>query len=284
MMLSFALVLSPPAAAQEAPALAAAAAVDVAPAAVPPAPGTSAAGAPLPPHQVFPSVAEALQVVLASNPRILGVGELHSTTGGPAVRTTLSRFTTDIFPVLAPHTTDLILETWRIDGRCGEVAESVASQVEVQTERAPAVKSDLVVLVEAAVAADVRPHDLALTCAEHAGLLDAAGDVQFGPLLSLLTVKLQEFALLAVTTPNTTMVLYGGAIHNDIYPSPETAQYAYGPAAGATYVELDLYQPELVKGVMLEPEWAELLPLAGPDKVVLYQRGARSWVMLLPKG
>lgn len=282
-MLTLALHLSLTAAAQEPPAP-----VTLVPAG---APVTSAAPIPVtefPPHQIFPTAAEALKVVLASNPRILGVGELHSTTSGPAVRTTLSRFTTDVFPVLAPYTTDLILETWRIDGRCGEIAETVATQVEVQTERAPAVKSDLLVLVEAAVAADVRPHDLALTCAEHAGLLDAAGEVQFGPLLSLLTVKLQEFALLAVTMPDATMILYGGAVHNDLYPSADTAKYAYGPAvgkaAGANYVELDLYQPELVKGVMLEPEWAGLLPLAGPDKVVLYQRGARSWVMLLPKG
>ena len=67
-----------------------------------------------------------------------------------------------------------------------------------------------------------------------------------------------------------------------------SAKYAYGPAvakaAGANYVELDLYQPELVKGIMLEPEWAGLLALSSPDKVILYQRGARSWVMLLPKG
>ena len=38
----------------------------------------------LPPHQIFPNAAAALDAVLASNPHILGIGELHSTTAAPS--------------------------------------------------------------------------------------------------------------------------------------------------------------------------------------------------------
>jgi hypothetical protein len=240
----------------------------------------------LPAHRIFPTAADALAVVLADNPRILGVGELHNTAGGPAVEPAIARFRRDVFPTLAPYTTDLVLETWRLDGRCGEPEAEVAEQVETELERPAVVKDDLVLLVEDAVARGVRPHDLALSCEEYAGLLDEAGELAMDRLLGVLTRKLQEFALAAVGVPDATMVLYGGAVHNDVRPREELAAYAYGPAvsaaAGAAYTELDLYPPELVAGVMAEPAWAPLLDLTGPDRVVLFERGPHSWVLLLP--
>ncbi|GDX79495.1 hypothetical protein LBMAG42_13060 [Deltaproteobacteria bacterium] len=240
----------------------------------------------LPPHRVYPTAAAALDAVLASNPHILGIGELHSTTAGPEVPSTLSLFTAHLFPALAPHLTDLVLETWRVDGACGAPAAEVTEKVEVETERPPETKSDLVLLIEAAVAAGVRPHDLAFSCAEYEAMLDPKGDVRFGELLRLLTEKLQAFALLASATPNATMVLYGGAVHNDLFPAAALASYAYGPEtrkkAGIDYVELDLYQPELLTPTMTEASWAALLTATGPDRVVLYERGPQSFVLLLP--
>ncbi len=241
----------------------------------------------LPSHRIYATGREALADVLAANPKVLGVGELHAKEGGPAAVSALAWFRTELFPVLAPHTTDLVLETWRVGERCGEVEEVVAATVESDTERPAETKSDLVLLVEAAVAADVRPHDLAFTCAEYEGLLAADQEVQYGTLLRLLTQKLQEFALAATDAPDATMVLYGGAVHNDVTPGAELGAYSYGAAArkkaGAAYVELDLYPPELVQGALVEPAWAPLLAVTGPDHVVLYERGPGSFVLLLPK-
>lgn len=241
--------------------------------------------APLPPYRVLPSVVAALDVVLAGNPRVLGVGELHATTDGPAVQSTLARFTRDVLPALAPRTTDLVIETWRLDGRCGAQEAEVAEKVETETRRPPETKSELVLLVEAAVAAGVRPHDLALTCAEYAAVQDPAGEVVYGELLRILGAKLGEYATRGMETPDATVVLYGGAVHNDAYPREDLAAYGYGAASrakgGAAYVELDLYAPELVTGALLEPAWAPLLAAAGPDRVVLIERGEGSWVLLL---
>lgn len=236
----------------------------------------------LPPHRLYHSPAGALAAVLASDPQVLGVGELHPTTDGPTGRSAMAIFTEELLPVLAPHTTDLVLETWRLDGRCGPEEEAVASGVEAQTERPPETRSELVLLVEAALAAGVRPHDLALSCEEYAGLLEGE-ELVMGRLLRILTVKLQDFGEAALATPDATMVLYGGAVHNDRAPAPELAEYSYGPAlAKGRYVELDLYPPELVTGIMREPAWEALLAATGPDRVVLHERAPGSFVMLLP--
>ncbi|MDP2311005.1 MAG: hypothetical protein Q8P18_33605 [Pseudomonadota bacterium] len=230
--------------------------------------------------------------LLASKPRIIGIGEVHATTDGPggsasAGATTLARFTDRLLPVLAPTTTDLVIETWRLDGTCGAQAEQVVAQVETDTKRPEATKSELVLLIEKAVALGVRPHDLVLTCDEYASLTDAGGEVQYGRLLRLLTGKLGDYAQGGLDVPDATLVLYGGAVHNDVYPGDDLADYSYGVAArakgGAAYLELDLYAPELVRGnaTLVDPTWAPLLDLTGPDRVVLYERGPGSWILLL---
>lgn len=253
-----------------------------------PAPAASTPAVPA--HQVFSTAEAAVTFLLASKPRIIGIGEVHATTDGPHASdtpTTLARFTTRLLPVLAPSTTDLVIETWRIDGTCGAQAETVVAQVETDTKRPEATKSELMLLVEQAVALNVRPHDLVVTCDEYATLTDAAGEVQYGRLLALLTGKLADYAQVGLDPPDASIVLYGGAIHNDVFPSDGLADYSYGMAArakgGAAYVELDLYDPALVRGntTLVEPAWAPLLDLVGPDRAILYERGPGSWILLL---
>ena len=79
-------------------------------------------------------------------------------------------------------------------------------------------------------------------------------------------------------------MLYGGAVHNDIVPREGLEAWSYGAAARAkgAYVELDLYQPELVGDALKEPAWAPLLDVTGPDRAILYRRSEGSFVMLLP--
>lgn len=253
-----------------------------------PPPSTPAVVVALPAHARFPTAADALRHVLTvANPKVLGVGEIHAKTDGPAGPTTLARFTAELFPVLAPNTTDLVLETWRLDGRCGAGEEAVATQVADDTKRPEATKSELVLLIEAAVAQNVRPHDLAIACAEYAALLDPEGNVAYDALLRLLTVKLGAFAETGAATPDATVVLYGGAVHNDVAPSETLAPYSYGAAAAARgrYVELDLYDPALLRATpaLVEEAWAPLLGEAGPGHALLYTRRADSFVLILPE-
>lgn len=261
----------------------------VAPPSDPPAPAVSAAPAPPPPHTVYPSAADALRALLEQRPVVLGVGEVHASTERPGLPSTISRFTAELLPVLAPRTTDLVIETWRMESACGAPAEQVVSQVEVETKRPEETKDEIVILAERAVELGVRPHDLPVSCAEYPTLLDERGEVAYDRLLRLLTLKLGAFADAALDAADATMVLYGGAMHNDVFPSEDLRDYSYGVEArgrgGARYMELDLYQPELLLGreALLEEAWAPLLEgVVGPDSAVLYERGAGSYVLFLP--
>lgn len=245
-------------------------------------------GPELPPHQVFSSSEEALRAVLEGKPAVLGVGEVHATTDGPAIPTTIGRFTERLLPVLAPGTTDLVIETWRLDQTCGEQAEQVVATVEQDTKRPEVVKDEIVVLAEKAKALGVQPHDLTLNCEEYASIQADDGSVDYDTLLVLLTGKLGDYAQRGLQTEGATVVLYGGAMHNDLFPSEALQPYSYGVAAretgGPRYVELDLYAPELIRGKesLVEPAWAPLLEHAtGPDRAVLYARGPQSYVLFL---
>ncbi|HMV66302.1 MAG TPA: hypothetical protein PKA64_05590, partial [Myxococcota bacterium] len=102
------------------------------------------------------------------------------------------------------------------------------------------------------------------------------------------TDRLRALGEQALDTPDASLVLYGGAVHNDVSPPEATAAWSYGAAlrarAGAAYVELDLLDPRILraKPTLVEPGWAALLDRAGPDHVVLHPRGPGSWVLLLP--
>lgn len=243
----------------------------------------------LPAHEVHPNTAAALSAVLEARPKVLGIGELHVTTADPGRTSTLSRFTSELLPVLAPRTTDLALETWRVDPSCFAAVE-VSAAVQEGTHRPPETKSELVLLVERAIELGVRPHDLVFACEEYARLTDEAGEVRYGELLSLVTARLQALAIEGLETPDATLVLYGGAVHNDVTPPERTAAWSYGRAlherGGAAYVELDLLDPAALRAKpdLIEPGWAALLDHTGPDRALLHPRGPQSWVLLLPEG
>jgi hypothetical protein len=254
----------------------------------PPTPNVAEEAPALPNHRRFASAAEAVQSLLADDPRVIGVGEVHETTESPPGTSTLARFTAELLPVLAPRSTDLVIETWRLDAACGAPAEAVVAQVEVDTKRPEETKSEIVLLAEAAKARGVTPHDLVFTCDEYAGLTGPDGAVVYDALLKALTAKLGAKVDQALARDDVRLVLYGGAMHNDRAPRPGAEAYSYGTAAAARggdgYVELDLYDPARVAGkaLFVDPEWEPLLSEVGPEGVLLVERGPRSHVLLMP--
>ena len=69
------------------------------------------------------------------------------------------------------------------------------------------------------------------------------------------------------------VVVYGGALHNDLYPDPVLARFSYGVAAfratGGRYRELDLYVPEYLErnSAMQKEPWVPIwrrAAIAGP--------------------
>ena len=249
----------------------------------------AAEATPLPPHRVFPTAAAAVRAA-AGEARIVAVGEVHATTDGPAVPPTIRRFADGMLPALAPRASDLLVETWALDGSCGAPAAAVVDTVREETRRPEATEDDIVHLARRARELGLTPHDLRFGCAEYDALRDEAGQVDYDALLGRITDKMAAFVAEAVGRPDVGLVVYGGAIHNDVDPIPEYAAFSYAAPlrerAGGALVEVDLFAPEQVAGneVLLPPPWQALLGTAtGPDRAVLVERAPDSFVVLLPE-
>lgn len=249
-------------------------------------------------HRRFPDVASAVLAVVPAGTRVLGVGELHQRTDRVGGRAALEVFRADLLPALAPTVSDLVLETWVVEKGCTS-GQAASQKVEAAMRRPAETGDQLSRQIAAARLAGIKVHAMRLTCAELAEVGGGAGDVQIETMLDLVTRELGRVAASAVAyrsrppapgqpPPRPLVVLYGGAMHNDRFPYDSVARWSYAAeldrVTGGRYVELDLYPPEAAAAdrfVTGEP-WAPLLAAAGPEHVVVYQRGERSFVVILP--
>src|SRR5687767_10839967 len=96
-------------------------------------------------------------------------------------------------------------------------------------------------------------HILLLDCDEYRSMLDEGGKLDAEKSLLLVRRKVEEKALEVREKqegglPGKTLILYGGALHNDLKPLKGWEAYAFGPslseAIDGGYVELDLVVPE----------------------------------------
>lgn len=144
--------------------------------------------------------ADALSAVLAraekeTGLRVVAFGEYHQTNatakkGAPV--SSLRRFSGELFGVLSPRASDIVLETWITDGNCGKQETTAVAKVEKTTERPQNTENELVTLVKQAKSVGVQPHILRLTCDDYKGILADDGQVDFERLLGLLTRLLHK--------------------------------------------------------------------------------------------
>lgn len=245
------------------------------------------------PHRRFATETEAIQHVLARRPRILGVGVFHQTHGAAPVRPTLERFI-DVLDLVAASASDLIVETWVEDGACGSREQAVSTQVRETTERPPEVENQVMTLLTRARDRGVAPHVLTLGCNDYGGVLDDKGEVDYERMLVLVKRKLADTASQVWALRQggeRAIVIYGGALHNDLHPHEGLAEMSYAAEAAALagdrYIELDLYVPEFIAGnalIVHEPWYPVFEREAGPDRVILIERSAQSYVLILRTG
>jgi len=249
----------------------------------------------LPPHQVFPTAREALDEILKSSPRVIGFGEYHQTNDSLGVRSAIKRFTEEMLAALAETGSDLIVETWAEYGTCGEQEAKVSKDVKKVTERPPTTENEVLTLLGRAKELGIAPRVLPFDCDDYEQLLGKDGEVDYEKLLTLITGKLQTAATEALARRSRKgrrlIALYGGSLHNDLYPDEGVADFSYATkvqekTAGG-YVEVDLYVPELVAGDKLlaqEPWYPLLEQRASIDHVVLFERDKGSYILILKKG
>jgi hypothetical protein len=241
----------------------------------------------------FDSPAAALATLLAQKPRVIAFGEYHEIEGAPKVRSALRHFLDELWPLVAPVASDLIVETWITEGRCGKREKSVVSKVEQDTQRPASTEDEVVTLLERAKAGGVAPHILVLSCIEYVWMSDGKGGVDYLRLLQTITAKLREAIEAALAARRSArdraVVVYGGALHNDLHPRRELREFSFAPEVSrrvrGRFLEVDLYVPEYVERVeevTAEPWFAEWTR-SPPGKTVLVRRGPGSYILVFPR-
>jgi hypothetical protein len=229
-------------------------------------------------------------------PAVIGVGELHQKTGSKPVRSAISRFSGKMLDTLAKRgATDLVVETWITEGRCGKQEKQVARKVEQTTERPPETENEVIRLLRRAKGLGIRPHILTVGCREYAKLLDAerGGKLNLEKLLDLITRHLKQKTLQVLRAPRRPadkkplVAVYGGALHNDLFPLEDLEMFSFGAAlqeaTRGRYLELDLYVPEYVEAdaQLKKKPWYPLLATQPRNKVLLVERGGSSYLLVL---
>lgn len=238
-------------------------------------------------YREFPDTRAAVGAILAEagDTRVYAVGEYHPSRTSVARRSPIARFTTEILDLIDPAARDLVLEAWLDQGCAG--TRDVTSEVTRRLGRSPSSTAELEALILRSARRRLQLHGLPVTCIEHEALRDGTGRVDFLRLLQLVTEKLGTTTRQLVRDDRA-VIVYGGALHNDLYPRwpLEDLSYAYPLARelGGGVVELDLVVPEVVAPMPLirHEDWFPLLGRATPERVLVWQRGPRSYVVILP--
>lgn len=246
--------------------------------------------------RIFASPADAFLAVLEAFPIVLAVGEAHAQKGTQPVASATRRFTEQLLPLLRARATDLVLEIWVAEGKCGKAERRVAEQqkpiTETQAQQNP---NEFVTLAKSAQRLGIRPHPLRASCDEYEQIAQAGSDDIFRmlELVSILTEK-QVRRLLGASVQDAgahLVVTYGGAIHNDIQPRAGRETWSFGPNLSSftngRYVELDLIVPEYIQNtdVWRAQSWYPHFDKRRfQGKTVLFNPSPASYVLIFPSG
>lgn len=204
---------------------------------------------------------QALEVVLATRPLVLAVGEAHVQKGNEGVPSPTKRFSA-LLPALRGRASDLLVELMvpaklPDGGACVQVAQAVREKQKVVTNaQAPTNQNEYVAMGEAARKLGIVPDGLRPTCDDLAAIDRAGPDmvaVSLETIARLTRAKVEQLLDRNSRTPadaDKLIVTYGGALHNDLATTPERSKWVFGPDlltyTKGRYVELDLYVPELI--------------------------------------
>jgi hypothetical protein len=227
---------------------------------------------------------------------VIGFGEYHQTKGASDVPSSLERFTSEILPLLEGKASDLIFETWTASETCGEREREVVGDVQATTQRPSDTENEIVAAIEKAQSFSIRPHILEMECDDYEDIF-VDGEVDYDRMLKVLTrllrdkVRVVRYARARQGTSWPAIVaVYGGNIHNDLYPELETAAWTYGPdlerSLGKRYVEVDLFVPEYIEGdknLSRQSWYPTFVERQSTDHVLLLERDQSSYVMIFAR-
>jgi hypothetical protein len=253
--------------------------------------GSSGTGAALPEHQTYADLPAALAAIIPADARVVGFGELHSRTDRGQVKSSLATFTDQALPALGPRLSDLVVETWVTDTKCGAAATEATTRVEMTMRRPVTTRNEIGDLAAAARNAGIQPHAMRIGCDDYARVAPPGKDVDVEALLTLTTRELGRLTSEAIAHPPNAkrplIAVYGGALHNDRFPDPGVAEWSYAKAIDLAtqdhFVEIDLIVPELAAADAASQKTAWFPLVATAAQVTVWKRGERSFVVILPR-
>jgi len=195
---------------------------------------------------------DALAAALPANVRIVGFGEAHAPSGYVG-RSTARRFAEDLLPGLAPRSKRLLVELLAPPTGCEKAREDVQTESQAITEgQAETNQNDYLELGHAARRLGITPDILRPSCQDMQAI--AAAEIRVLAIMetiATLSVDVTKTWLAEATEARSTVLLYGGALHNDLAPRQHLETWSYGPRlsdlSGGLYVEIDLVIPELMQ-------------------------------------
>jgi hypothetical protein len=211
------------------------------------------------------------------------------------VRSSAARFTAEMLPALKDLASDLVIELMAPPANCEKKTKAaVQRKVDKITEtQADTNQSEYLTMGDEAKKLGIQPHLLHPTCEDFREINLPGADPTYaalrlvGRLMAQTAEKL--LARNAQAGVERMIVLYGGAIHNDVEPSEAARDFAFGPPLVALtkgrYVELDVFVPELVRDTGLWTRFAwhpHFDKRAHPDKATLFNALPASFAMLVP--
>lgn len=241
---------------------------------------------------VYPTPMAALERVLGENPRVLAIGETHALAAHGEVQSTTARFRDELLPQLKQYRA-LILETLIPAQGCNEAQAKVREQTREVTEpQAKANPNEFVQLATRAKELGITPFPLRLSC-EDLKSIASAGDQGVEQSLRLIAVKTLERVQGLLAEQQGPLVTYGGAMHNDLLPTPERKAWSFGPQISSmkaepsrvSYVELDLITREFIAD---RAPWTQLpwypsyLKSCADAGTLLIQQGPHSFALIFP--
>jgi hypothetical protein len=245
--------------------------------------------------RLFDTPEAAFAAVLEAQPRVLAVGESHAQKGSEGIPSSTVRFKEQFLPALKGRATDLILELMLPNPKCQKEAKAVKKRQEPVTEpQADTNQDEFTTLARSALILKIAPHVLRPSCAELDEVLKAGGGD--------IAVMLKMIAKLSVSTAkpfidrnasladDKFVLLYGGALHNDLEPRGGREEFSFGPElktmTAGRYVELDLIVPEFIKDNETWrslPWYAHFDPRKAPEKTTLFNPSPGSYVLIFPR-
>jgi len=240
----------------------------------------------------FDSPQAALSSLLTQKPRVIAFGEYHEVEGGPKARSALRHFLDELWPLVAPIASDLLVETWVTEGHCGKEEKKTVAKVEETTKRPQATEDEIVTLLERAKAAGVAPHILTLSCLEYLMITKGTDEIDYVRLLRTITEHLRDDLadLLAERRRSPkAIVVYGGALHGELHPRRELRDYSFATEIDRKvhrrFLEVGLYVPEYIEGneeVTAEP-WFGQWSKSDQSRTWLVKRGPRSYAIVFAR-